>query len=92
MVYDGKYLHRGGMGYLVTEYIVEPRLGKYNPDDAPEKLEKPAIEKPTALEYQGMRNAGLAFLGLCFLLALTVVPEWGILRNPDTGEIMARLF
>lgn len=80
------------MGYFVTEHIVEPRLGKYNPSDAPEKLDAPKIEKPTALEYKGMRNAGLAFLGLCGLLALTVVPEWGILRNQETGMVMGSPF
>jgi aminobenzoyl-glutamate transport protein len=80
------------MGYVVTEYIVEPRLGKYNPSDAPEKLEQPTIEAPTALEKRGMRNAGIAFLVLCVLLALTIVPEWGMLRHPETGEVKGSPF
>ncbi|CAI8216504.1 MAG: p-aminobenzoyl-glutamate transport protein [Glaciecola sp. HTCC2999] len=75
------------MGYAVTEYIVEPRLGKYNPDDAPEKLEQPTIEKPNDAERQGMKMAGWTFLGLVGLIALTVVPEWGILRHPITNEV-----
>ncbi|MGB2265037.1 MAG: AbgT family transporter, partial [Glaciecola sp.] len=75
------------MGYAVTEYIVEPRLGVYNPDDAPEKLDKPKIEKPNDAERQGMKMAGWTFLGLVGLISLTIVPEWGILRHPETNEV-----
>ncbi|EJS88973.1 hypothetical protein AAUPMC_11836, partial [Pasteurella multocida subsp. multocida str. Anand1_cattle] len=37
------------------------------------------------LERKGLRYAGLVFLILCALLAWTVVPENGILRDPKTG-------
>lgn len=80
------------MGYMVTEHIVEPRLGQYNPDDAPKKLEQPELAKPSALERKGMRNAGLVFLGICGLLALTIVPEWGILRDPETNLVTGSPF
>lgn len=80
------------MGAFVTEKIVEPRLGKYNPNDATIDLGKQEIEKPTALEIKAMKWAGVTFLGLLCLLALTVVPENGVLRDPETGLIKGSPF
>lgn len=80
------------MGAFVTEKIVEPRLGKYNPSDATIDLGKQEIEKPTALEIKGMKWAGFTFLALLCLLALTVVPENGVLRDPETGMVKGSPF
>jgi aminobenzoyl-glutamate transport protein len=80
------------MGAFVTEKIVEPRLGKYNPQDAADDLETPEVTAPTDLEKKGMRWAGVSFLLTCVLLALTVVPESGILRHPETGEVVGSPF
>ncbi len=75
------------MGAFVTEKIVEPRLGKYDPSEASIDLSAQKIDHPTALEIKGMKWAGVTFLFLLSLIALTVVPENGILRNPDTGMV-----
>ena len=80
------------MGAFVTEKIVEPRLGKYDPSEAAVELEQPKIEKPSAQEKKALKMAGLAFLGLCLLLALTIVPENGILRHPETGAVAGSPF
>lgn len=80
------------LGAIVTEKIVEPRLGTYNPNDATIDLGKQQIDKPTELEKKGMRWAGVSFLILIGLLALTVVPEDGILRNQETGLVKGSPF
>jgi len=42
----------------------------------------------TAVERKGLRFAGLGLLLTLGLFALTIVPSWGILRNPQTGSIL----
>lgn len=75
-----------GLGYLVTEKIVEPSLGKYNPTDAddPSVLDTKA-ERVSTIEKKGLFWAGISMLVFCLLLAWTVVPADGILRNAETG-------
>jgi len=80
------------MGAFVTEKIVEPRLGKYDPSEAAVELEKPKIEQPTAQEKKALKMAGLAFVAVCVVLALTIVPENGVLRHPETGEVAGSPF
>lgn len=75
------------MGAFVTEKIVEPRLGPYNSDEASIELGKQSVDDVTAAEKKGLRMAGLSFLILAAILALTVVPEWGVLRNVETGGV-----
>ncbi|WP_305768007.1 AbgT family transporter [Candidatus Epulonipiscium viviparus] len=74
------------LGTLVTEKIVEPRLGAY------EKFDLHEIEKITDLEKRGMRWAGIALLAYIILIALLVVPPNGILRNPETNGILVSPF
>lgn len=74
---------------FVTLRIVEPKMGKYDPSIASEDLSGQDEMKPlTAIEKKGLRITGLSLLGMFALLALTIVPENGVLRNPDTGEIL----
>ena len=80
------------MGAFVTEKIVEPRLGKYDPSEASVELQKQDMTPPSAQERKAMKLAGLSFVILCGLLALTIVPENGILRNPETGEVAGSPF
>ena len=75
------------MGAIVTDKIVEPRLGKFDESHAPAGLEKQQMDPPTRQEKKALAWAGVSFLVTCAILALTVVPEWGILRNPETGEV-----
>lgn len=71
------------IGTWVTQRIVEPRLGKY--EGSAEKL---PIEKLDSKEKKGLRWAGFALLITLAALALTIVPENGILRDPDTGSVL----
>ncbi|MDN7123944.1 AbgT family transporter [Pseudidiomarina sp. 1APP75-32.1] len=80
------------MGTFVTEKIVEPKLGKYNPDEASIDLSDQKVEALTPVEKKGLKGAGLSFLLLGILLALTIVPEWGILRHPETGAVAGSPF
>ncbi|MEX0995780.1 MAG: AbgT family transporter [Flavobacteriaceae bacterium] len=77
------------VGTFVTLRIVEPKLGVYNPKEASEDLSDQSMMSPlTPLERKGLRITGIAVLVILGLLALTIVPENGVLRNPETGEIL----
>lgn len=82
-----------GIGYFVTEKIVEPSLGKYNPDDAddPSVLDT-KVERLTTLEKKGLLWSGVSMLIFCLLLAWTIVPADGILRHPTTGLVAGSPF
>ena len=81
-----------GMGAFVTEKIVEPRLGKYDPSEASIELGKQEMSAPSAKEKKALRWAGVSFVLLCAVLALTIVPENGILRHPETGAVAGSPF
>ncbi len=71
------------LGTLITEKIVESRLKSY--ESTTKKVE---IEKLTEIEKRGLKWAGLSALVIIVLLILTIVPENGIFRNPETKEIL----
>lgn len=76
-----------GLGTLVTERLVIPRLGVWEGQVAPES----AAHKPTALsdqERRGLRAAGLVLVVLVGLILWLSVPAGAVLRNPDTGSLM----
>ncbi|MEZ8825818.1 AbgT family transporter [Vibrio amylolyticus] len=79
-------------GAFVTEKIVEPKLGKYNEEDAAEDLSNDSMGSLTAVEKKGLKFAGIAILVVSALLAWTIVPADGILRHPVTGEIAGSPF
>ncbi len=75
------------VGSLVSIFIVEPKLGPYEPSRAdPSVLDKRMMEKLTSAEKKGLLWAGIALLGVIALMAITLLPEWGVLRNPETGD------
>ncbi len=65
-------------GALVTERIVEPRLGAYRGSAVPE-----AAVPLTAAERSGLRWAFAAFIALVGLLALGLWPRAGFLLDPE---------
>lgn len=79
------------LGTFITEKIVEPRLGKYNESEASEPINS-NIERLSAIERKGLKFAGLTFVLLCILLSLTVIPDNGILLNPETGSMKGSPF
>jgi aminobenzoyl-glutamate transport protein len=78
-----------GVGSWVTVKIVEPKLGPYDPSHAEEGVaDNRSMEPLTPRERRGLFWAGVAVMGVIALLALAVVPEWGVLRNPETGDVL----
>ncbi|MBN9655027.1 AbgT family transporter [Halobacillus sp. GSS1] len=68
-------------GALITEKIVEPRLGKYEGEGGTE------LEESTKLEKRGFRNAVLAALGFIALLIFAIAIPGSALRNEEGGII-----
>jgi aminobenzoyl-glutamate transport protein len=75
------------VGTWITEKIVEPRLGKYTGTEKP--LE---VEQITPLEKKGLRWAGIGTLVFVALMAWTIIPVDGLLRDPETGGILRSPF
>ncbi len=76
-----------GLGVVATLKFVEPLLGPYDPSIAMEDLsDEGELDPLTRTEKQGLLWAAVSVILFLGLLALTIVPEWGILRNPETGE------
>ncbi len=75
------------VGTWITEKIVEPRLGKYHGSE--KALE---IEEITPLEKKGLRWAGIGTLIFLAAMAWTIIPENGLLRDPETGGILKSPF
>lgn len=75
------------VGTWITEKIVEPRLGKYSGNER--ALD---IEQITPLEKKGLRWAGIGTLIFIVAMAWTIIPENGLLRDPETGGILKSPF
>jgi len=75
------------VGTIVTEKIVEPRLGKYAGKET--AIE---IDQLTDVEKRGMRWAGISVLVVVVLFLVTVWPEHGLLRYPDKDILQSAFF
>lgn len=75
------------VGTLVTEKIVEPRLGKY--EGAEEAIE---LEQLTARERKGILWAGISVVVVIGLFLISVVPENGLLRIPGESVLHSAFF
>lgn len=71
------------VGTVVTERVVEPRLGAYRGDGAPE-----AIESLSRAERRGLLFALAAAAAFAGLLLWGTVPADGFLRDPKTGSLL----
>src|SRR5690606_38992367 len=71
---------------LITENIVEPRLGEYTGERPPAVRDDDGMSQD---ESRGLRYAGYALLALLGVFALLALPSWAPLRNPETGSLMA---
>lgn len=77
------------LGTYVTLRIVEPKLGKYDESMAMEDLsDETSMEPLTNREIRSLKWTGVSVLIMFGILALTIIPENGVLRNPDTGEML----
>ena len=78
-----------GAGVFVTLRVVEPLLGVYDPSIASEDLSDDSSMEPlTAQEKRGILMAAVSVVIFGSLLLLTIVPENGVLRNPETGDAL----
>lgn len=73
-------------GTIITEKIIEPRLGKYKGDVEPDKM-----EKLTPIEKKGLIWASVGGLTLLAISLLGLIPSEGFLRAAD-GTVLKSPF
>ncbi len=77
------------VGTLVTVFIVEPRMGEYDPSRARKgAADDRSMEPLSDREWRGLKWAAVTVLIISALLALAVIPEGGVLRNPETDDVL----
>lgn len=78
-------------GTWVTERVLEPRLGTYEPSpEVEEELgSSEEAEEITPRERKGLVVAGLVTVVTLGLIALLVIPDGGVLRDPE-GELLVQ--
>lgn len=69
------------VGTLVNNYIIEPRLGNYEPSHPVE------INRVSSEESRGLRFAGIALLVYVALIVVICIPQNSFMRNPQTGSL-----
>ncbi len=72
---------------LITDRIVEPRMGAYVPDPGDDAPATDVILDKAA-QSRGMRFAGLATLAVVLLVTLLTIFPGAPLRHPETGGII----
>jgi aminobenzoyl-glutamate transport protein len=81
-----------GVVAVVTERIIEPRLGKFQDEPPPgDNPDAGAAEGTAGLsddESRGLRYAGLGFVAVLVVFGLLAIPPGAPLRNPDTDELI----
>ena len=73
------------VGTFVTERWICPLLGDYDGQTA-------EVEQVSNEDRKGLKAVALFTLGFLGLLLLSVLPEEGILRNPETGSVLRSPF
>ena len=74
------------IGALITDKLIEPRLGRY------EKETAEIVGDIRADEKRGMRYAGMAALVYLAVMLFLILPKNALLRNQATGGILASPF
>jgi aminobenzoyl-glutamate transport protein len=69
---------------LITERVIEPRLGAYTGD-----YKVAGEEVLSEAEYRGLRFAGYGLLGVLGFIGLLLLPPGAPLRNPETGAMIS---
>lgn len=68
---------------LISDRVVEPRLGSYEGESP-----VPQDQGLSSEEFRGLAYAGVALFGLVVALLLLTWPSGAALRNPDTGTLI----
>ncbi|MEN8193606.1 MAG: AbgT family transporter [Bacteroidota bacterium] len=71
-------------GTLVTEKIVEPRLGKYKNEVDEDDL---VLDKISSSEKRGLFWAAISFVVIVAVTLIGIIPENGFFRGPD-GDVL----
>jgi len=69
---------------IITEKVVEPRLGVYDGDYTVE-----GGGQLSDAESRGLRFALYGLIGVIIFMLLLTLPSWAPLRNPDTGSLIS---
>ncbi len=74
----------------VTEKIIVPRLGTWQPDadQAADDSHADSLKPLTAAERRGLAAAGIVAVVFVAFLLLGTVPSDGFLRDPETGDLL----
>ncbi|WP_306985788.1 AbgT family transporter [Alkalicoccobacillus murimartini] len=75
------------IGAWITERIIEPRLGTYDPKLGDSSVTTETVEKITPEKNRALRNAGIFGLIYAAIAAILIVPSNGILRGEDGGVL-----
>jgi aminobenzoyl-glutamate transport protein len=81
------------VAYLITERVIEPRLGAYVAPEGTSTVDEGAggpvteVHDPAA-EKRGMRFAAIGFLGFLALVLFLTLPPGAPLRDPISGDII----
>lgn len=67
-------------GTLVTEWVVEPRLGKYKPEN---QNEENSFDKLSKNEKRGIKFATLTLIIIIAITIIGLIPENGFFRGSD---------
>jgi aminobenzoyl-glutamate transport protein len=75
---------------VITERVIEPRLGMYKPEQAAEEGDKGTKDstKLSAEESRGLLYALFGLVGVLAILALLTLLPGAPLRNAQTGELI----
>lgn len=72
---------------VITDRLIQPRLGTYDPKQAPEENTSQGAGL-TDRESRGLRFAGIGLIALIAVFCLLTLPAGAPLRNPMTGELI----
>ncbi len=73
---------------FISDRMIEPRLGTYNPEGASEGTTTDQSSMLGEQESRGLRYAGFGLLGLVVVFCFLTIPSWAPLRNAATGELI----
>lgn len=71
------------MGYFITEHI----MAKKYVWDENLNIQESGLEKLSPLEKKAFRISNVVFFGMIIVILFGIIPENGILRNPETGDL-----
>ncbi len=74
------------LGWLITDKVVEPRLGNFQGDHTAD------MESLTAQERKALKWAGFSLLAVVAAFLVMLLPAQGILRDPETFTLIPSPF